>query len=141
MLFYDTRITDITLPSTVTKLGSYAFGLLLSVNYDNITYFGERAMQYYAGGYVYLSSKVEYVGSYAFASAYVYTEHNTIPETWGSYIAGTDDMHEKVITGASKNSDYIYVKDGASVTVNRYIGTQKRITIPSTIGNLPVTPV
>ena len=139
--FSETSITEIALPDTVTKLGDSAFGLLKEINYENITHFGDESMELYAGGYVYLTKDVEYVGDSAFRSSYVFIEHESIPSNWGSNIAGNYELNETVITGAQKNASYIYKKNTASVTVHRYIGEETKISIPSKIDGLNVTKI
>ena len=140
--FYDTKLVDVTLPDTVLMLGNYAFGNIRSINYDNVTYFGDYALAGYAGGYVYLGEHVEHVGSYAFASSYVYTEHKEIPSTWGSNIVGTSNLNKYVITGANSADDYIYViNEDLTATVHRYTADSKRITVPAYINGSKVTKI
>lgn len=138
--FKGTAIKEIEIPATVVKLGDYAFheAPFAAFDYSNIVYFGDYSLSGYAGGYVYLTEDVEYVGPNAFASAYVYAEASEKPDYWRENIAGTKDLNKTVTYGCGIDEEYIYVKEGASVTVCRYIGEESRVEIPSSIENLPV---
>ncbi|MBQ5927481.1 MAG: collagen-like protein, partial [Clostridia bacterium] len=79
--FKGTALTEIDLPETVTKLGAYAFDGIpfTELDYSNITYFGEYCLSGLVVDCVYLTEEVEYIGSYAFVSTYVYDEHEAAP--------------------------------------------------------------
>lgn len=132
--FYGTAITSITLPESVTKLGDRAFynSSLAEINYENITYFGSYSLNTLCLPYVYLTKDVEYVGSYTFSDTFVFLEHETLPTTWGSSIAGSDTMFRPIVN-TTKSGDYIYALNDGQATVHRYIGESKRVQIPSTI--------
>ena len=140
--FYYTKLIDVTLPDTVTKLGNYAFYYVRSINYDKVTYFGNYALAGYAGGYVYLDDSVQHVGSYAFSSSYVFAEHESLPETWGSNIAGTASLNGTVITGAHLYGNYIYtLNSNSTATVHRYTGELTRVTLPQAINGHTLTKI
>jgi len=132
--FYGTAITSITLPESVTKLGERAFynSSLTEINYENITYFGSYSLNTLYLPYIYLTKDVEYVGSYAFSDTFVFLEHETLPTTWGSNIAGSNSMFRPIVN-TTKSGDYIYALNDGKATVHRYIGESKRVQIPSTI--------
>ena len=132
--FYGTAITSITLPESVTKLGERAFynSSLAEINYENITYFGSYSLNTLCLPYVYLTKDVEYVGSYAFGDTFVFLEHETLPATWGSNIAGSDSMFHPIVN-TIESGDYIYAVNDGKATIHRYIGGSKRVQIPSII--------
>ena len=140
--FYNTALTSIELPEQTTYLGDSAFDgtYLGEINYQNITHFGSYCLNEYfghGGDYVYLDSKVEYVGSYAFDGVFVFAEHQSKPTNWASNIAGTGDW-SYVTYGCKKDSEYIYTTDGINATVHYYIGNEKRIQIPGKIEHYDV---
>ena len=137
--FYDTAITSISIPNTVTKIGDRAFyGCdLTSLNYENITYFGEYSLYGSNISYVFLKSDVEYIGAHAFNHTYMFLEHESIPSNWGDKFYGAYTP----VTNARKSADYIYSINEGGIAVNRYIGTDRRIHIPSTIDNYTVTSI
>ena len=140
--FRGTAIASITLPETVTRLGDYAFynSKLMSINYENITHFGSYSLSTLCLPYVYLTKAIEYVGSYAFSDTFVFLEHETLPTTWGSNIAGSDSMFRPIVNTV-KSGDYIFAVNDGKATVHRYIGESKRVQIPSTIGGYKVTKI
>ena len=140
--FYGTAITSITLPESVTKLGERAFynSSLAEINYENITYFGSYSLNTLCLPYVYLTKNVEYVGSNAFSDTFVFIEHETLPTTWGSNIAGSYSMFRPIVN-TTKFGDYIYALNDGKATVHRYIGNSKRVQIPSTIDGHKVTKI
>lgn len=136
--FEGCAIHHIELPETVTRLGSEAFDgcELASINYENIVYYGSYALNDTLIPFVFLSEDVEYVGNYAFNETFVYIEHESIPQTWGSNIS---DM--LIIPKAVKTVDYIYTVNDGKATINRYIGDSKRIIVPSSIDGYTVTTI
>ena len=140
--FYGTAITSITLPKSVTKLGEEAFynSSLAEINYENITYFGSYSLNTLCLPYVYLTKNVEYIGSNAFSDTFVFIEHETLPTTWGSNIAGSDSMFRPIVN-TTKSGDYIYAVNDGKATIHRYIGESKRVQIPSTIDGHKVTKI
>ncbi len=141
--FRNTALKSVELPEQTTYLGDYAFsGTYLSkINYENIVYFGSYCLNKYfghGGDYVYLTSDVEYVGSYAFEGVFVFAEHASKPTAWSSSPAGSGEW-EVVTYGCKRNEDYIYSVNEASATVHYYIGDEKRIEIPQKIETYDVT--
>lgn len=164
--FYKTKLQSIDLPDTMETLGAYSLAntnlkyiefpdsltrleshalygnTIKDIDINNVTYFADYSLYGIHGNPIYLTKDVEYVGSYAFAGTYVYIEHETIPTTWGSNIAGTSTVYGGIITpNCLINDEYIYSKNGNEVTVLNYVGTDRRIEIPSSIDSLPVTKI
>ena len=140
----NTHLRSIELPDSLTKLESHALygNAIKDIDINNVTYFADYSLYGIHGNPIYLTNAVEYVGSYAFAGTYVYIEHETIPTTWGSNIAGTSTVYGGIVTpNCLINDEYIYSKNGNEITVLNYIGTDKRIEIPSLIDSLPVTKI
>ncbi len=140
--FEGTAISSITLPDSVTKLGDHAFynSSLTEINYENITYFGSYSLNTLCLPYIYLTKDVEYVGSYAFSDIFVFLEHETLPATWGSNIAGSDTMFRPIVN-TTKSGEYIYALNDGKATVHRYIGESKRVQIPAAIDGYKVVKI
>jgi len=143
--FYScSSLKKIELPDTVTKLGSSAFegcNQLNSINYTNITYFDSDSLYGTQLQYVFLDKHVEYVGETAFSKTYVFIANDTIPETWDKNISSSTSDQYKPIVGAKIAKNYIYTLNEQGATLHRYIGSLKRIVLPSTIGGYTVTEV
>lgn len=140
----NTNLKSIELPDSLTRLESHALygNTIKDIDINNVTYFADYSLYGIHGNPIYLTNDVEYVGSYAFAGTYVYIEHETIPTTWGSNIAGTSTVYGGIVTpNCLINDEYIYSKNGNEITVLNYIGIAKRIEIPSLIDSLPVTKI
>ncbi|HHX70169.1 MAG TPA: leucine-rich repeat domain-containing protein, partial [Gallicola sp.] len=140
----NTKLLSIEFPDSLEKLGNRALygNAIKNIDVNNVSYFGEYSLAGSYGKAIYLTKDVEYVGSYAFQGSYVYLEHEVIPSTWGSNIAGTSTVYGGVVTpNCLINDEYIYSKEGLSVTVYNYIGEEKRISVPSMIDSLPVTKI
>lgn len=141
--FYETALTEVELPSTVKTLGDSAFKNvpLIEINYENVTSFGDYSLNGFVIDCVYLTEAVESVGSYAFASTYVYAEHEEAPQQWESDIAGSNDLNKVVTYNCKKNEEYIYRVTDNGVSVHFYIGDSKKISVPSTIEEKNVTEI
>ena len=140
--FEGTALKSIVLPDTVKKLGNEAFdgSDLVSINYENIIYFGDYSLQDTRMGCVYLGDHVIYVGSNAFNNTFVYVEHETLPSLWASNISGSSSMYAPIVN-AKKSGDYIYSISNGCAVINRYIGEEKKISIPSEIDGFTVTEI
>lgn len=141
--FYDAALKEIELPTTCKKIGKYCFynNPLKKINYENVTSFGEYCLSGYYGKPIYLRKDVEYVGNNVFTGNYVYIEHEVVPTTWGTNIAGTNELSGYVTANCLINDEYIYSKENNQVTIYNYIGEAKRINVPSKIDNLTVTKI
>lgn len=134
--FSGTGLTDVVLPSTVTKLERYAFykSYLNSINYENITYFGDDCLETTNIDYFYLKSSVDYVGESAFLYSFVYIQDVTTPSTWATHISS---MGFK--TGCIKGNEYIYsLNEANEATIYQYLSDSKTINVPSTIDTYAV---
>lgn len=133
--FRYTKLTSLNLPSSVTKIGDYAFAdsTISKINLDNITYFGNHSFEDTYFNYIYLDKDVEYVGTNAFYSTRVYLEHASKPTTWASVITSTNDRNAYVYGNCFRNDEYIY----SYGTVYQYIGSKTKISIPSVIDSYP----
>lgn len=140
--FEGTALKSIVLPDTVKKLGNEAFegSDLVSINYENIIYFGDYSLRNTRMGCVYLGDHVIYVGSNAFNNTFVYVEHETLPSLWASNISGSSSMYAPIVN-AKKSGDYIYSISNGCAVINRYIGEEKKISIPSEIDGFTVTEI
>lgn len=142
--FKNTSVGNIVLPSSVKSIGEEAFSGVQMSSFDigNITYIGRNALDSLEAKYVYLPKTVQYVGDSAFVSARVYIEHETYPSTWASTITTQhEETNYLVSTNCKMNYEYIYSKANNEVTVYQYTGSNKKITIPSTIDGCPVTKI
>ncbi|MCI7068340.1 MAG: leucine-rich repeat domain-containing protein, partial [Mollicutes bacterium] len=141
--FANTSVGNIELPSSVTIFKDYAFsGVKMTYfNVSNAKYIGRNAFDSLNSNYVHLPKTVTYVGDAAFRSSRVYIEHETYPTTWASTITTTDEINGRVITACKLSDDYIYSVEGGEVTVYQYLGSSKKITIPSMIEEKPVTEI
>lgn len=161
--FYGCAIKNIALPETVTKLNNYAFYNcpLESINFENITYFGDYSLTgiqspsmifdkdiEYIGSHVfdsdfiwvYIEKGVDYIANNAFECTYLYLEDETIPTTWDSEFCDIG-YKGKSVTSCSIANDYIYSANGSGATINRYIGESKKISVPSEIAGVEVTEI
>ena len=138
--FTGTSLQTVDLPSSVTHLFDYAFKdvNLLDFDFKNITYVGTSALSGLIGS-VYLPKTIEYVGSDAFSRCFVYLEHETIPDDWGTKISLIDNKY--LALNCSVSNLYIYGKDGQTATVYKYLGHQNAITMPATIDGTTVTKI
>ena len=141
--FANTSVRNVELPSSVTIFKDYAFsGVKMTYfNVSNAKYIGRNAFDSLSSNYVYLPETVTYVGDAAFYSSRVYIEQETYPSTWASTITTGDEINGRVTTGCKLSDDYIYSVDGDEVTVYQYFGSNKKITIPSTIEEKQVTKI
>lgn len=140
--FCDTKLTSVELPETVTKLGDYAFAetYISKINYENITYFGEESLATTALEYVYLNKNVEFVGEDAFYETFVFIENEIYPSEWATTISASSNIY-KPITGAKILNDYIYTIKNNSAAIHRYVGSEKKIQIPTFIDEYTVTEI
>ena len=141
--FANTSVGNIELPSSVTIFKDYAFsGVEMTYfNVSNAKYIGRNAFDSLSSNYVYLPETVTYVGDAAFRSSRVYIEQETYPSTWASTITTSDEINGRVSTGCKSNGEYIYSFDGDKVTIYQYLGTDKKISIPSMIDEKQVTKI
>ena len=141
--FKGTALTHIELPSSVIVLQNEAFSQVMLLDFDlgNIKYIGNRALDYLIANYVYIPESVEYVGSNAFEEARVYLEATEKPASWASLITSYNNLNSLVNVNCKINDEYIYSIDGNEVTVYQYIGSERRITVPSKIDEKPVTKI
>ena len=142
--FKETSLTTVSLPSSVTFIGNYAFSSVSLTNIDlsNIKYIGNYAFDsLVADNGVYLSKTIEYVGDCAFKSSFVYIEHESIPASWSGCITSSSSFNSVVTTNCKKNSDYVYSVEDNFVAVCQYIGNNTKIIIPDEIDNKPVTKI
>ena len=160
--FKNCAIKSIVLPETITKLGDYAFSgcPLTNINNANIVHYGSYSLQNthlttmffnnnveYIGTnafkgaystYVFVGENVNYVGSQAFGNAFVYIEANTAPNIWDSSFVSSSS---RVITNCRKTDEYIYSVNNSSAIIYRYIGVDKKISVPATINGYSVTEI
>ena len=141
--FKNTSLEDIELPSSVNVINDYAFsGVKMdSFDFSGIGYIGSSAFDSLKSSSVYLPNTVNYVGSGAFASARVYLEHETYPDTWPSVITSSNAINGRVSTNCQKDDEYIYSVENDEVTVYQYLGQEKTVYVPSTIEDKPVTKI
>ena len=141
--FSNTGIRTITLPVSVKAIGKGAFldTYLEKINYEGIESFGEYSLADYLGGYVYLSDNVKFVGAGAFLSSFVYIKAQSVPDEWSLDIVDSADYNGIISTGCQNNGEYIYASDGEKISVKRYVGDEKKVTVPATIDSLPVTEI
>ena len=137
--FYNTSLTSIVLPDTVTSIFDDAFNStpITSINLDNIKYFGDNALDDAFLPYVYLTKNVEYVGDDVFDGGYIYIEHDIKPSSWGNIGHGT----KLIAYGAKKNSEYIYSVTDNKVTLYQYLGETDILVVPALVGGKPVTTI
>ncbi|MDD6226242.1 MAG: leucine-rich repeat domain-containing protein, partial [Bacilli bacterium] len=142
----------LVIPNTVKHIGDYAFyntQMTFEITSDSqLTYIGEWAFadNYNGQSTIYLSSKVEYVGYYAFnnTSYSIYCEAEKRPSTWDSYWLGNGDNKPTVTWGVTRYESgqtvdgikYIIVND--TVFIIGYVGESKDIVIPNEIEGLTV---
>ena len=138
--FQSTKLTSVTLPEKTTELGSECFDqvMLSEINLDRVTYFGSNCLTGLVRGYVYLSDQVEYVGSNAFPTSFIYLEKSEYPSNWASNIGG--EKYEYTY-GCRQSGDYIYSVTESEATVYYYTGSEKKISIPSKIDGYTVTAI
>ena len=141
--FANTSVGNIELPSSVTIFKDYAFsGVKMTYfNVSNAKYIGRNAFDSLSSNYVYLPETITYVGDAAFRSSRVYIEQETYPSTWASTIVTGNEINGRVSTGCKSNGEYIYSFDGDEVTIYQYLGTDKKISIPSMIDEKRVTKI
>lgn len=141
--FSKTGIRKITLPQSVKAIGEAAFldTHLEEINYEGIESFGEYSLADYLGGYVYLSDNVKFVGSGAFLSSFVYIEAQEVPAEWSLNIVDSSDYNRIISTKCKNNGEYIYTSDSEQISIKRYVGAERKITVPATIDSLPVTEI
>ena len=120
-----TSLTSITIPSSVTTIGNAAFYNCSSLNL------------------IFIPSSVTTIGDYAFYtfnSLYIYCEVSSEPIGWLDWIISTNT---RVKWGVLFFKDFIYKINDSNITITNYIGTDKEITIPSSINidgkDMPVT--
>ncbi len=132
------------IPNGIERIGESAFYNIKNLDhfdFSKTTYIGQYAFVSWQTDYVYLPKTVETVGSAAFASTYVYTEHETKPDTWADQIGSSNDEYGVLTTNCKISGDYLYsVKDGVA-SLHKYLGTSKKITLPSSIGGYAVKSV
>ena len=138
--FIGTKLQNIDLPDTVTYLLDYAFKdvPLTSIDLSNVKYIGYRALTGLKGS-VYLPDTIEYVGDQALSNCLVYLGHDSIPNSWGSKISLIDNKN--IALNCSVSDYYVYGKDGQTVTVYSYLGTQDVVEVPATIEGTTVTKI
>lgn len=137
--FCGTKLTSVQLPETVTHVFDYAFdGVpLRSMNLEHIKYIGKNAFDDAFFDYVYLTNNVEFVGTHAFDSTFVYVEADEEPATWTFNSSSALVM----ACGVKNNGEYLYSINNNEVTVYQYLGAETKLTIPATIDNKPVTTI
>ena len=105
---------------------------------NNVEYIGTKAFNGDYSTYVFVGENVNYVGSKAFGNAFVYIESNTAPNTWDiSFVSSSS----RVITNCRKTDEYIYSVNNSSAIIYRYIGVDKKISVPATINGYSVTEI
>ena len=141
--FMNTKISNIQLPSSVNVIRDYGFSGVEMDNFDltNIRYFGTKSLDSLYSPYVYLSKDIQYVGDRAFYATRVYLEHETYPTSWPTEITSSQEWNSKISVNCKQNDEYLYSINEAEVTVYQYLGSEKKITIPSTIEEKPVTKI
>ena len=141
--FNGTSLASVKLPSSVTMILNRAFkDLVLSdMDFTNIKYIGHEAFNAMRSSFVYLPKTVEYVGAEAFTSTNVYLEHEEVPSNWASTITVDKDSYAKVVPNCKIDGDYLYSLSDNQATVHQYLGTERRIEVPATLGGHPVTKV
>ena len=129
----DKSLKEIQLPNTVKTLENDAFHgcPLVSINYENINYFGNYSLNDALLPYVYLNKDIEYVGSAAFSNNFIYIENANIPETWASNIDSNNNLYVSI--NCNKTTDYIYSIDNNDLILYQYLGTSNSLDIPNQI--------
>ena len=126
--FYNcTHLTSINIPSSVTTIGDYAF--------YNCTHLNS----------ICIPSSVTTIGYSAFEQCYsliIYCEASSKPNGWLDW---SNDTNTRVKWGVLFFKDFLYKINDSSITITKYIGTDKEITIPSLINidgeGVPVTTI
>ena len=160
--FKGCAIKTICLPQTVTKLGDYAFSgcPIANINYekivhygasslantkitsimleDNVEYIGASAFNSDCLAYAFISDSVEYVGKNAFDETFVFIESETIPNAWDSSFHYSNYY---VVANCFRSDDYIYSVSNGNAVIHRYIGSDKRIILPSQLNGYSVTEI
>ena len=137
--FYGTSFNSITLPDSVTRIMDYAFDgvSLKSINLGNIKYYGSHALDDAFMDYVYLRNNVEYVGEHVFDSTFVYVEADEKPASWTYNASSALAM----AYGVKNNGEYLYSTENDEVTIYQYLGNEKKLIIPATIEDKPITTI
>lgn len=137
--FYSTSLKSVNLPETVTHIFDRAFSkvLLDKVDLKNVKYIGNNAFDGSYLDYIYLNDNIEYVGSDAFYSTFVYVEAPEKPSTWGSI----SSKAYAIKYNAKINDEYIYSIDNNEVTIYQYLGNEKKLVVPAEIDDKPITAI
>ncbi len=138
-----TFLNNVVLPDTVKTIGNNAFETcqFTKINIDNVTYFGDYAFKNYETRYMILNKNVEYVGKDAFKNChFIYLEHEEKPSNWANYIGGEfmRNLTSDIPTNVRTNDEYVYGIVDNKVTLYQYLGSEKKLTIPATLDNLPI---
>ena len=116
------NVTRITVPSSVTSIGSFAFAgcqkLTDIILPDSVTKIGDNAID---------SSKL------VIASVRL----NSYAHTW----CKANNVSVQVIDENGEPITFLWKKDGESITITGYLGTDTDVVIPATIDGLPVTSI
>ena len=135
--FYNTSLSSIEFPSSVTHVYDYAFDSvpLQSVDLTNIKYIGNHAFDDAIIKYIYIPSTVEYVGNHAFDETFIYVNAESKPSNWGSI----SDNPFCIAYGVKNNGEYLYSLTENEATIYQYLGKENKLVIPETIDNVPIT--
>ena len=144
---YCSSLTSVTIPHSVTSIGDYAFegcsSLTSIVIPDSVTTIGDRAFYGCSSLIsVVIPDSVTSIGRYAFegcSNLTIYCEAESKPSGWDS---NWNYSYCPVVWGYIDWSKvYEYTNNGDSITINKYIGTDTVVEIPSEIDGLPVTSI
>lgn len=137
--FYGTSLTSIDIPETVNYICDKAFdGVQLdTIDLKNVKYIGSGAFDDSFIDYIYLTDKLEYVGNSVFDCTFVYVEAESKPTNWGSISSSAYD----IVYNVKKNNEYLYSIDNNEATIYQYLGNEKKLVIPATIDNIPITTI
>lgn len=141
--FANTRLTEVRLPATVRNLFSYAFSKckIKNINYENIEYYGTYCLDSLAMDYVYLKKNVKTVDDYAFSLLFLYAEPEVAPEQWSSRPSATHNEYIGIRYGVKQSGEYLYSANATGISVNRYLGKEKKLSVPATIEGHIVTAI
>ena len=137
--FYGTSLEKIDIPETVSYIFDKAFdGVALNtIDLKNVKYIGNQAFDDAFIDYVYLTDNLEYVGNNVFDGKFVYVEAETKPSNWGTISSSSYGIKYNV----KKNEEYLYSIESNEATIYQYLGNEKKLVIPATIDNIPITTI